>query len=61
MLEVFWWVVVVVVDDMGTTGDVIAAILAPEIANTTCFDSNTHRGSPSLCPLSPRPPWDSGN
>ena len=52
MLEVFWWVVVVVVDDMGTTGDAIAAILAPEIANTTRFDSNTRRRRPLLVPSS---------
>ena len=39
--------------------DTITTILAPEFANTTHSDSKTRRGNPSLCLLSPRPPWDS--
>ena len=39
--------------------DAIAAILAPEIANTTRFDLNTRCSNPSSCPLSPGPPLDS--
>ena len=44
---------------IDTYGDAIAAILAPEFANTTCFNSNMHRSNPSSCLLSPGPPWDS--
>ena len=42
-----------------TPSDMIVAILAPEFANTTHFDLNTCCSNPSLCLLSPRPPWDS--